>query len=33
VRDHISEIMDPEGYVVPTSVNEEIGLLMKAYKG
>jgi len=32
MRDHIGEIMDPEGHVVPKSLNEELGLLMKLYQ-
>jgi NAD(P)-dependent dehydrogenase (short-subunit alcohol dehydrogenase family) len=30
VRDHLEQIMSPENFVIPTSIQEELGLVMKA---
>jgi hypothetical protein len=32
IRDHIDEIRNTEGYIIPGSAMEEMGLLMKAKK-
>jgi NAD(P)-dependent dehydrogenase (short-subunit alcohol dehydrogenase family) len=32
VRDHIKDIMDTEGYTIPASINDEMGVLMNALK-
>ena len=33
VRDHMEDIMKPDGYIVPTSANDELKLIAKALKG
>ena len=30
VRDHLEQIMNPEGFVIPGSIQDELGLVMKA---
>jgi hypothetical protein len=33
VRDHMREIMNTEGFTIPSSINDEMMVLMNALKG